>query len=293
MTLTAATAALDPVDQPAHDRIRADHDHTLFVVAGAGTGKTAALVSRVVALVAAGRTQLDDLAAITFTEAAAAELRDRIRGALEVAARGDDPNVHTPEAQLCCAEARARIDEAALTTLHGFAQRLLARFPIEAGVPPRFEVIDEIEAAIAFDEGWRALSDELLADPALEEPLLTALILDVNMRRWRDITATLHANWDRVPHLGDGALPAAPSVTPDVAPLVEAIAEAWAFREKCDAPADKLLACIESLQATIALLTAALKGAADSICSRHWWNYRCPRPATTACRPTGACPRAT
>ncbi|HEY1738338.1 MAG TPA: UvrD-helicase domain-containing protein, partial [Acidimicrobiia bacterium] len=258
-TASAGTAALEPADQAARDRIRADHDHTLFVVAGAGTGKTAALVSRVVALVAAGRTQLDDLAAITFTEAAAAELRDRIRGALETAARGDDAHVTSPEARLRCAQARARIDEAALTTLHGFAQRLLARFPIEAGVPPRFEVVDEIEAAIAFDEGWRELSEDLLADPELEAPLLTALTLEVGMRRWRDITATLHANWDRVPDPGPGEPSAAPSVVPDIAPLVDAIAGACALREKCDAPADKLLACIDSLQSTVEVLTTAVE----------------------------------
>src|SRR4051812_24440701 len=184
---TATHNPVDPADQAARDRIRIDHDNTLFVVAGAGTGKTTALVSRVVALVAEGRTELDDLAAITFTEAAAAELRDRIRGALELAARGDDPNVQSAEGRARCATARTRIDDAALTTLHGFAQRLLARFPIEAGVPPRFEVVDEIEAAISFDESWRVLTDELLTDPELEDPLLTALTLDVGMRRWRDI----------------------------------------------------------------------------------------------------------
>src|SRR3954464_15571225 len=112
---TATHNPVDPADQAARDRIRIDHDNTLFVVAGAGTGKTTALVSRVVALVAAGRTELDDLAAITFTEAAAGELRDRIRGALEVAAAGDDPHVDTVEDRNRCAQARARIDDAALT----------------------------------------------------------------------------------------------------------------------------------------------------------------------------------
>src|SRR4051794_41243538 len=72
-----------PPDQAARDRIRDDLDATLFVEAGAGSGKTSALVTRVVALVSTGEAELRNIAAITFTEKAAAELRDRIRRALE------------------------------------------------------------------------------------------------------------------------------------------------------------------------------------------------------------------
>src|SRR5215210_8455759 len=72
----------DPGDTPARDAIRTRLDATLFVEAGAGTGKTAALVDRVVALVEAG-VPMRAIAAITFTEKAAAELRDRVRRALD------------------------------------------------------------------------------------------------------------------------------------------------------------------------------------------------------------------
>ena len=60
-------------------------DRTFFVEAGAGTGKTTMLVGRIVNLVATAACD-GDLAAITFTEAAAAELRDRVREGLERAA---------------------------------------------------------------------------------------------------------------------------------------------------------------------------------------------------------------
>src|SRR5262245_54774062 len=96
-------AAIVPPDAEHRDRIRTDHQHTLFVRAGAGTGKTTMLVGRVVALVAAGLTDLSDLAAITFTEAAAGELRDRVRSALHRAARGEDPRVLENDAQQRCA----------------------------------------------------------------------------------------------------------------------------------------------------------------------------------------------
>ena len=62
-----------PVDEAARQLIARDGlDRTLFVEAGAGTGKTQALVGRIVELVLSDRARLSDLAAITFTEAAAA-----------------------------------------------------------------------------------------------------------------------------------------------------------------------------------------------------------------------------
>jgi ATP-dependent helicase/nuclease subunit A len=61
-------------------RIAEDLDTSFMVVAGAGTGKTTALVSRIVALVRTGSVSLREIAAITFTEAAAAEPGHRERG---------------------------------------------------------------------------------------------------------------------------------------------------------------------------------------------------------------------
>jgi ATP-dependent helicase/nuclease subunit A len=70
------------VDEGARSTIANDLDRTLFVEAGAGTGKTQSLVNRIVRLLATGRVRATNMAAITFTEAAASELRDRVRGAL-------------------------------------------------------------------------------------------------------------------------------------------------------------------------------------------------------------------
>ena len=71
-----------PHDQEQRDRITSSLDETLFVEAGAGTGKTEALVSRIVALITTGRATISNIAAITFTELAAAELRERVRSRL-------------------------------------------------------------------------------------------------------------------------------------------------------------------------------------------------------------------
>src|SRR5690606_14223731 len=59
-----------PPDEPARQRIAADLGSTLFVEAGAGSGKTTALVGRIVALVTSGEVELGEIAAITFTEKA-------------------------------------------------------------------------------------------------------------------------------------------------------------------------------------------------------------------------------
>src|SRR5688572_7802816 len=70
-------------DQLARDRIRSDLEANLLVEAGAGAGKTTEMVRRMVALVRGGRAEVDQIAAVTFTRKAAAELRERFQTALE------------------------------------------------------------------------------------------------------------------------------------------------------------------------------------------------------------------
>src|SRR4051794_15530004 len=126
-----AVATSLPIDQVERELLLLDLDATFFVEAGAGTGKTTTLVRRVVELVKAGRLTMEGLAAITFTEAAAAELRDRIRQGLEssVASANLDP-----EARARCERAAREVDLAAIQTVHAFAGALLRTFPIEAGL---------------------------------------------------------------------------------------------------------------------------------------------------------------
>src|SRR3954467_7195063 len=108
-----------PNDEPARVAIRSDLERTLFVEAGAGTGKTAALVNRVVSLVCDAGIPVHAVAAITFTEKAAAELRDRVRRALQPRAHDGDALART---------ALDELDAAAIGTLHAFAQRILTEF---------------------------------------------------------------------------------------------------------------------------------------------------------------------
>jgi ATP-dependent helicase/nuclease subunit A len=193
-----------PPDDAARSSIRNDLEQALFVEAGAGSGKTSSLVSRIVNLVARG-VPITAIAAITFTEKAAAELRARIRAELTEALLDTDVEVATR-----AAAALERIDHAAIGTLHSFARRILFDFPIEAGIPPGFTVLDELESNLAFDERWEELVDDLLSEA---EPCGGAVAggrrfvelcgFDRLSLDWavRDIARDFTANWDLVEEL--------------------------------------------------------------------------------------------
>jgi superfamily I DNA/RNA helicase len=235
-----------PVDQAARAAVRDDHDVSLFVEAGAGTGKTTALVDRVVALVASGRIQLRELAAITFTEAAAAELRDRIRGALERAVAGEAPGVVAADARQRCRDALDQLEEAGLTTLHGFAQRLLTEHPLEAGLPPGFEVLDDIRARVAFEQRWGEFLDHLYDDPSLRDTLLVGLVLGLRFDHLREVAKLLHDHIDR---MGPSFAPEEPPPL-DVAPLLTALDQLTELRRtRCTAADDKLGVHLDDLVA--------------------------------------------
>jgi ATP-dependent helicase/nuclease subunit A len=240
-----------PADQPARDRIREELDATLFVEAGAGTGKTTELVERILRLVATGRAQMPHLAAITFTEAAAAELRDRVREELEKAARDESL---PPDERERCRVALEEVDAAAIETLHGFAQRILSAHPLEAGLPPLIEVQDEIRSSIAFEERWSEFVDRLLDDAALEEALLRAHILGLETKQLREVAREFHRHWDR---LEDATIEAAPLPPLDVSPLLDALAEPCALMERCANPEDWLYRHLERMDTYHRRLAAA------------------------------------
>jgi ATP-dependent exoDNAse (exonuclease V) beta subunit len=144
------------VDQAERERIRSSLDETLVVEAAAGTGKTSELVARLVNVLAEGRGDVQSIAALTFTEKAAGELKLRLRAGLEEARQGaaaDGARHRRLE------EAIAHLEEARVSTIHGFCNDLLHERPVEARVDPGFEVLPEPEAEAlyrrAFD-GWLA-----------------------------------------------------------------------------------------------------------------------------------------
>jgi hypothetical protein len=144
------------VDAAERERIRTSLDETLVVEAAAGTGKTSELVARLVNVLAEGRGTVQTIAALTFTEKAAGELKLRLRAGLEEERERAAPQ-SARRARL--EDAIAHLEEARVSTIHGFCNDLLHERPVEARVDPGFEVLPEAEAEAlyrrAFD-GWLA-----------------------------------------------------------------------------------------------------------------------------------------
>ena len=116
----------------------------ILVQAGAGSGKTRVLVERYIRLLREGHT-VYDLVAITFTEKAAREMRDRVRRALEELRRQEPHNPRWRDLYLQLADAR-------IGTIHAFCARLLREYAAEAELDPDFEILDEIDSDIVLEE---------------------------------------------------------------------------------------------------------------------------------------------
>src|ERR1035438_2717794 len=148
-------------DAPQRERIRADLDTSLIVEAAAGTGKTTELVARIIRVLAEGRAKMNQLAAVTFTEKAAGELKLRLRSELErTRARTTDD-----DQRINLGEALAHLEEAQLNTIHGFCLDLLRERPVEAGVDPGFQPMDEGESERLYGEAFDAWMQKELDNP--------------------------------------------------------------------------------------------------------------------------------
>jgi ATP-dependent helicase/nuclease subunit A len=152
--------------------------HSAWVEANAGTGKTKVLTERVMRLLLDG-VRPERILCLTFTKAAAAEMRNRLAGHLGRWAMADDTilakelgtlidEAPQPEQLSLARRLFARVLDAPgginILTIHAFCQALLKRFPLEAGVTPGFEVLDDAEAETllrgAQDEQVEALAHD-------------------------------------------------------------------------------------------------------------------------------------
>jgi ATP-dependent helicase/nuclease subunit A len=165
-------------------------DQSAWVEANAGTGKTKVLTDRVTRLLL-DRVRPERILCLTFTKAAAAEMRNRLAAQLGRWALADEKTLDAdieklidrppgPEERVTARRLFARVLDAPgginILTIHAFCQALLKRFPLEAGVAPGFDVLDEGEAgtilrqaqdaqmaALAHDDAPPALRDALAA----------------------------------------------------------------------------------------------------------------------------------
>jgi ATP-dependent helicase/nuclease subunit A len=191
-------------DAKARAAAESDLRTSLRIEAGAGTGKTTALVRRVTALVKDG-TPLSRIVAITFTEKAAGELRTRLRRRLEDEVRATTDAITATRLR----EALFELDAASISTIHGFCQSLLRERPVEAGLDPGFEIEEEAASRARFDTVFaRFLADAGDVDPSVDpRPLRAALERGVGLDAIRGIARFLTRNADLAEV--EGALPTA------------------------------------------------------------------------------------
>ena len=127
------------------------------MTAGAGTGKTTLLVSKVIRKVVDEGMDVTRILALTFTEKAANEMRERVRKELAKAGKLAD------------------LDRAEIGTIHSFCSHVLRQFPVEAGVAPDFQVDEGQAFRRLFDEAWPRWLDRELG-PDARRP-----------RQWREV----------------------------------------------------------------------------------------------------------
>jgi ATP-dependent helicase/nuclease subunit A len=159
-------------------------DAAISVTAGAGSGKTVTLVGRYLALLETGL-PLRSLVAITFTDKAAREMRNRIRSFTT-------KWVETSEAsnQELWQEAFSALDAARISTIHGLCATILRAHPAEAGLDPAFDVLDEGQSGMwrtrAVEEGlaWATTQPDVVSlFEVFQEGRLRWLLADLLARR--------------------------------------------------------------------------------------------------------------
>jgi len=183
------------------------HSRSILVEAGAGSGKTAVMAGRIAAMLAEGISP-KSIAAVTFTELAASELLIRVRdfvgelvsGSIPAELRIAFPKGLFPLHAANLLTASATIDEITCSTIHGFCQRLIKPYPVEADTDPGASVMDRNQADLAFIEiveTW--LREQLsggeggiIAEMVLQNPGETVGLIHkivANLRKRRTVSA--------------------------------------------------------------------------------------------------------
>jgi ATP-dependent helicase/nuclease subunit A len=169
-----------------------------IVEASAGTGKTRELINRIVAAVVEG-CGIERIVAVTFTHAAAGEMKLRLRQELDKARQNPD---FTHEARERASDALQHLERAFIGTIHSFCAQLLRQRPVEARVDPAFAEMAQPEAYALFSHEFQSWMEHRLASaPAVFNRLFARLSLRQNdpveslksaawqLAEWRDFPA--------------------------------------------------------------------------------------------------------
>ena len=154
---------------PEQQRVIELHNSNILVSAAAGSGKTAVLVERIIRIICDGEhpADIDRLLIVTFTNAAAAEMRERIAAGIAVRLEADPGNEHIQKQS-------ALLHNAQITTIDSFSLFLIRNHFNEIGLDPDFRVADEGEIKLLQQEVLAQLLEDAYAGNFVPEELLTS-----------------------------------------------------------------------------------------------------------------------
>jgi ATP-dependent helicase/nuclease subunit A len=176
--------------QPNEQQLMAidEFDSDLLVSAGAGTGKTTVLTEKYLKLLEQRRAEVNEIVAITFTKKAAAEMSDRIQKRI----REKFEQAVDPEEVALWQTQLNKIENARITTFHSLCLGLIREYPIEAGLTPATDVLDDGEENLLL---LQVITDTLTAalhDEGLDIELLTRLVFESNWEAFGKSLAELY-----------------------------------------------------------------------------------------------------
>lgn len=181
------------IDPNVLQRRASDPQRSVWVSASAGSGKTKVLTDRILRLLlpdndGLNQTQPHKILAITFTKAAASEMLQRINKRLSEWAIMDDETLEKDLKKLIGNAATVKQKQIArqlfaevidipggmnIMTIHAFCQSILGRFPLEAGIPPHFDAIEEDGAADLIEQARNTVISRTKNDPS--SPISSAI----------------------------------------------------------------------------------------------------------------------
>ncbi|HBB88046.1 MAG TPA: hypothetical protein DC047_10560, partial [Blastocatellia bacterium] len=156
----------------------------ISVTAGPGSGKTTVLVERYLHILRSQKLSIDQIVAITFTNRAANEMRQRLRTRLNTLLQ-----TASGEERKRWLNYKRTLDGAVITTIHGFCARLLREFPVEARVDPQFTLLDEHRAQMLLEVTVEQVLTEFLSS---NHPEISRLTLGVGRGRLADGLAHIY-----------------------------------------------------------------------------------------------------
>jgi ATP-dependent helicase/nuclease subunit A len=159
-----------------------------IVEASAGTGKTRELVNRIVAAVVEG-CGIERIVAVTFTHAAAGEMKLRVRQELDKARQ--NPQL-SDEGRNRAGEALQHLERAFIGTIHSFCAQMLRQRPVEARVDPAFQEMAQSEAYGLFSQEFQSWMQQKLASAP---PIFKRLFARLSWRDDDPVEALKHAAW--------------------------------------------------------------------------------------------------